>query len=158
MSFLHDIIQQWFKCIIKMFLNNKCCARCESKVIRWGVAVFCIVKKIKSLFWTKVDFTWNPSVPAERPLGKRQLNGNESGSVRYRLDSYATRGMDLDRGLATGANSPPAAVNPPESNAGNRRLSAWLGESKSGRFCSCFWNAKISCSGVCWYDVESARA
>lgn len=158
MNVVRNIVQQWFQSIINIFLNYKRCAGYESKVIGQGVVIFCIVKKIKRLFWTLVDFTWNPSVPAERPLGKRQLNGNESGSVRYRLDSYATRGMDLDRGLATGANSPPTAVNPPESNAGNRRLSAWLGESKSGKFCSCFWNAKISCSGVCWYDVESARA
>lgn len=31
--------------------------------------------------------TWNPKVPADRPLGKRQLNGNKSGKVKKRFDS-----------------------------------------------------------------------
>jgi hypothetical protein len=92
-----------------------------------------------------------PRAPADLPRCMRPEPPDDghgsSGSVRYRDDSYVTRGMERDRGRRYGllARNSAAAVAGSE-NPGP--LVGWSGESKSGRFWSCFWNARISCSGV----------
>lgn len=92
-----------------------------------------------------------PSAPADLPRCRRPEPPDEghgiSGKVRYRDDSYVTRGMERERGRRCGllARNSAAAVAGSE-NPGPSV--GWSGESKSGRFWSCFWNARISCSGV----------
>lgn len=82
-----------------------------------------------------------PSAPADLPRCRRPEPPDEghgiSGSVRYRDDSYVTRGMERDRGRRYGllARNSAAAV------AGSEKPDppmGWSGESKSGRFWSCF--------------------
>ena len=93
----------------------------------------------------------NPNAPADLPRCRRPEPPEEgqgsSGNVRYLEDSYVTRGIERERGRRYGL----FARNSAAAAAGSENPGPPVGcsgESKSGRFCNCFWKASISCSGV----------